>query len=57
VNEKTFYTAIAVVVAIGLGLLFVAGWASSKATEQFREVCESQGGTPAYNGQRWECLK
>jgi hypothetical protein len=57
VNDKKFYAAIAAVGAIGLGLLFLSAWASSKATDQFREVCANQGGTPAYNGQRWECLK
>jgi hypothetical protein len=55
--EKIFLPASIATAMIGFGILVFTTMNNSKATEHFREVCVKQGGTPAYNGQRWECLK
>ncbi len=43
---------------LGTALLLIVGVYDNKSdTISFKEACVKVGGTPAYNGRNWECLK
>lgn len=55
--DRTFTLIVLAMVAVLLGGGYGIYYITEEQGKVFREACTQSGGTPAFDGRQWQCLK